>query len=196
MCNQLPNSLSRLLFGLAVLVVCGGYVDTQRTVEYQPQPNALTLDKAVRQSDLIVRGIIASAQFAVDHEIVWTEYSVNTTRTLFQRLGTAPDGRVGAVNAIVFRIGGGTGTVNGELITARDINYHTDSFRIGSEYILLLKYIPDLQRYYPTSGSYSVFRVEGGLIEPLNKVPWEDRPIKGMPTERFVQTIQQLLPPG
>lgn len=191
MSKGIIDMLRRVPYVIAFLISLVS-VDAQRQVKYAANPNVLPLDDAVRESDLVIRGTLTGSRFVVGEEVVWTEYSLTATRTLFQRGGTPADGRLGAIDAIVFRVGGGTGIVNGELITATDVNYPADSFQIGTEYILLLKHIPHLKSYFPTCGPYSVFRVKDGQIDQLKTPRAETRNLHRMPADKFGQLIRQL----
>jgi hypothetical protein len=161
-----------------------GVVEIKLHNEYSPAEN---LGELIRESDVVVRGVVISGETRVIGETdIVTDFAVQVLESLRARSkiqGTT----------VTVRQPGGAVVIDGRTIRAVDDEF--PPLLPSEEYVLFLSRLPS-GMYAATRGAQSVFQVTNGGVSQLPGAfsVWRDHNSRPVPIQSFRELIREAAP--
>lgn len=122
------------------------------------------LPEIATSADVIARVVIldAESQLTSDQRSIETIYKAQVLSAVKSSLANISDG-----SAITFRKDGGTVSIEGRQITARDADF--PPLNVGDEYVVFLWHDPKTRLLHVHYGAQGVFLISKGYVEQLSR---------------------------
>lgn len=128
-----------------------------------------SIEEMAQEADVVVRGRVLGSQAVAGERTgkrleVYTEHRLRILEVIGGWIPAEPQQRHDEM--LLLQRAGEVETEDGPIRIADEVPLSP-----GSEYVLFLTWNPGYQRYEPSHGSYAIFKVENGTMQPASNFP-------------------------